>query len=609
MHLKTTFFLLLVLGVVLGVIWIVGGGREPFDQAPAAEPKLLLIEPEKIAYVSFYRNGKFVECKHEHGQWMIYKPVTARADSSRIHRILAGIEMLPRGETITLAQRQARGLTLNDYGLSKPRMRMVLGSADRRYLVAVGNVSSLKNSVYVQLDHEDEVVATTTNLLDIIPRHVEDIRDTRLIQGSASLVRRLEIKRGLEPWVQLVKEGNEWVIHKPIMARAGWMKVSRLLNELFSMVIRQFVSETMADPVAYGLNEDDAVLQIGVWQEGEKAVDKLVFGKKADEQGAVIYAGRRESSSVFTVSRDRVDALLAVTADLHDPRLYFMAPEKMAWIRIEEGEHALEFCKRGDAGWQIVEPKQWKADSHRMADLISRLNTFRVDKVMDGTPGMDKEWDHPARIIRVAESCPLTGTLTQNVDQVTLNPAGELKRALWLSPPQSGKEYVLARFEDEPRIYRISASSSSTISLDPLNYRDYTVLALDPSVIRKITLKKNGKKQIVKCSENGTWTLAFPSAGEVNSGAITNLLAKVVDLKVLRFERSNIKDLAVYGLKEAPASLTFSLSGKEGIQKTLLFGEPSEDLGVYAMFQGQDMVFVLEEKLVDALIQGNWINP
>ncbi|MBU4200118.1 MAG: DUF4340 domain-containing protein [Verrucomicrobia bacterium] len=603
MHLKTTLFLLLALSMVVGVIWMVDLAREPADQTPAEELRLLAIEPEKMVYVSFYWEGEFIECMNERGQWMIRKPVAARADASKINRILAGIEMLPQGETITPAQRQVRGLTLNDYGLTKPRARIVLGDPDKRYLLEIGNESPLKNAVYVQIDQQDCIVATSTNILGIIPRHVAELRDTRLLQGSPSYVRRLEIKRANRPLVQIVKEGAEWIMRKPVVARADWSKVSRLLENLFSLPIQEFVSETMSDPVAYGLSEDEAMLQVSVWQEGEKDVDKLVFGKKANEQGSVIYAGRRASASVFTVDRARVDVLVAGMAELRDPRLYFMAPEKMAVIRIEEGERALEFRKNGESGWQIVEPAQWKADNRMVADLVSRLNTFRIDQVIDGTNVTEAGLNHPAHVIRVAEEYPASGITTQGMDPTASGPVEKLKRILLMSAPQPGKEYVFARFEDEPLIYRISASSSSTISMDPLSYRDCAVLTLDPSAIRKITLKKNGTEQAVERSGTGTWKPVVPATGDANLNVVTNLLARAADLRVLRFERSDIRDLAVYGLKDAHASLTFSLSGEEGIQKSLLFGENSEDLGVYAMFQGQDMVFVLEKALVDTMVQ------
>ncbi len=597
MHFKSTFFLLLALVLAAGVVWM---GRAPDEPAPVAPRKLLPIEPEEITYVSFYGGGEFIECVIEQGKWMLQKPVAARADSSRINRILGLLEMLPRGETITAAQLQARGLTLDEYGLVKPRARIVLGGANKRRLLSVGNEAPLKNAVYVQLDHDAEVVVTSTNLLAAIPGQAAELRDLRLLQGAADDVRRLEIRRLNEPLVELVKEGGEWVIHKPGLARADWGRVSRLLEGLFALAISRFVSDSMGDPAAYGLNEEDALLQIGVWPADDKTVDRLVFGNKADEQGRTVYAARRDSRALATVAREQVEGLLAASADLRDARLYFMAAEKIAWLRIEQGERALEFRKNADATWQIVEPQQGRADSRQVADLISRLNTFRFDQASEGTNAAALGLDHPAHIIRVADGFPSAGSATQGVAQAAAKTVEGQKRVLLVSAPQPGREYVFARFEDETPVYRISALSTATISMDPLSYRLATVLALDPAAILKITLRKNGREQAVERSGE-VWQAAPPEAGEVDPVAVAELLNRAADLKVLRFEHSAVRDLAVYGLKDAAAALTFSLSGEGGIRKTLLFGDNSEDLGVYAMLQGQDMVFVLEKPLADAL--------
>lgn len=600
MHLKSTLFLMLALALALGIIWI---GRGPEEQAPAEEQRLLAFEPEKTTYVSFYRGGEFIECVNEQGKWMLHKPVAARADAGRINRILGVIELLPRGETITAAQRQARGLTLDAYGLLKPRARIVLGGAHGRRLLSVGNDAPLKNAVYIQIDHDDEVVVTSTNLLEAIPGHAADIRDQLFLQGAEEYVRRLEIKRLNEPLLQLTKESGEWVLHKPVLGRANWGQVARLLERLFALSISQFVSDNMGDPAAYGLNEEDALLQIGVWQADETTVDRLVFGKKADEQGRTVYAACREAGALVTVGRDQVDGLLAATADLRDPRLYFMAPEKMALIRIEQGERALELRKNPDLTWQLVEPQQGRADTRLVSDLISRLNTFRFDRVIDDTNVAAMGLDQPANIIRVADGFPAAGGVTQGTDLVVGDSRLEKqRRVLLVSAPQPGKEFVFARFEDEPFCYRISAMSSATISLDPLSYRYSTVLALDPAAVQKIALKKDGREQVLERS-GGAWKPVPPTAGEANQAAVAELLAQAADVKVLRFERSETRDLAVYGLKEAPAALTFVLSGEGGIQKTLLFGDHSEDLGVYAMVQGQDTVFILEQPLVNALVR------
>ena len=596
MHFKTTFFLLLALAVLAGVLWISS------DAPPRAVPtrsvarKLLPLEPEKIKYVSFSREGNFITCHHEQGQWMLHKPLLARADAERINRLLAGLEMLVVNETISAAQRQARNLTLADYGLDNPRARLVIGDAERRYLLAVGQDAPLKNSVYVQLDNGDDVLATSTNLWAIIPREVAELRDHRLLQGSAFYVRRLDLRCPPGPLLQLVKEGSEWVLNKPLLARADAGKVAALLEQLFALTAREFVTETMSDPAAYGLNDDELRLQVSLWQEGENNVERLLFGQPVYAESNALYAARRDAPTVFTVERSKVEALRATLDDLRDARLYFMAPEKMALIRIEQGERALQFRKQAETGWSIVTPQHWPADPRLMADLIFRLNTFRAEATLTNANLAALGLERPGQIIRIAEAAAAEASASG-----AAAPAEKLQRVLLLSAPQPGQAYVFAHFEGEPLTHRISASSAWTLSLDPLHYRDNTVLALAPASIRRIIVQRGATQQAAEQLEAGAWRLTAPETGAINLNVLTNLLAAVSNLKVLRYERSEIQDLAMYGLKDPPLALTFILQGAAGIQKTLLLGEDSEDFGVYAMLQGQDAVFVLEKTLANAM--------
>jgi len=211
-------------------------------------------------------------------------------------------------------------------------------------------------------------------------------------------------------------------------------------------------------------------------------------------------------------------------------------------------------------------------------------------------------FDKPARVICVADSVPVSGTITQGVEQIAF-PPGKIRRSLRLSAPRPGKEYVYAQFKDELPIYQISASSASTFSLDPLAYRDDTVLALDSSTVLSITLKRNDVAQSVECNSSGVWKPVGQTAGEADIAVIKGILALVADLRVWRFQTSDITNLSVYGLEKPKVSLTFRLTGEKGIQKTLIIGQRSEDLGIYAMLQGQDVVFLLEQAVVDLLIR------
>ncbi|MDP2989949.1 MAG: DUF4340 domain-containing protein, partial [Kiritimatiellota bacterium] len=370
-------------------------------------------------------------------------------------------------------------------------------------------------------------------------------------------------------------------------ARADWFKVSSLLEQLFNLQIQQFVAEHMADPAIYGLSDDETSLQFNIWKDEEKDGLKLCFGNRTDAKGDLIYTAYRGTTGVFAVRKDQVDALKVGVSDLRDSRLYFMATPAIAWIRFEEGEKVLQLQKAASGLWQVTEPAQWKADTRIVEDLINRLNALRIEGFLSSTNLMDLGLEPPARVIRMADAVPVLTATTQSVAGVTApatHAAGKLPtgRTLAMSRPLPGKEYIYAKFEDEDQLYQLSVAAAVTLALDPIAYRDSVVLALAPAAVTKIILRKKAVAQAVTREGTGPWVPVAPCVGPVNLAAITTLLEKTATLRAMRFERSERNDLGIYGLKDPRGSLTFILSGQEGIQKTLVLGETSEDLGVYA---------------------------
>lgn len=622
MHLRTTFFLLVLTVLAFSFICFHESSDNNENEKTGARIKLLDFEPERVIYWSFVSEKGFLECFNEHGQWMITKPIKTRAKDAKINYMLSVLATLPQGETITEYQRKARALALADYGLEKPSVRIVLGSSEKRILINVGNVSPLKDSVYVQINNSDTVVATTTNLLDIIPRDLVDIRDTHLLSGAPAYVKRIEIKSRKHPLILIIKEGPEWVLRKPVLARADWLKISGLLDSLFNAQAEQYITDTMTDPSLYGLSDDESILHIGVWQNENESGEYLLFGKKADEKGDMVYAGQRGQSSVFIVKSGVVSSLDVTAGGIRDSRLFFMAPDSFSSIRIEEDNNILQLARERDSGWQIIEPKKWKADNKVVETLIARLNSLRIEMFVSGTNLNAKLLEKPAKIISVSDTTPLSFISNQPPSRgsrlgeasggawvgepgppaAAALPAGTT-RTLLMSAPIQGQECVFGRFADEDEAYRLSASAVATISINPMIYRDSAILSFDPAAVTKIVLGKDNKEQIVVRDDSGTWKAVQPLAAQVNQKVIYDLLVKTAGLRAMRFERCDSGAAGIYGLQPALRTLTLSMSGKEGIGKTLLLGENSEDGGVYAMLQGQEIVFVLDKELVNLLLR------
>ncbi|MBI2438330.1 MAG: DUF4340 domain-containing protein [Lentisphaerae bacterium] len=601
---------MLVLTALLGAfIAIVEWSPEEQDEPFKPKPRLLELESENVSYWSFARDELFIECAFTRGQWLIHQPVEARADNSKLNQMLSVMSKLPRREIITAQERQSRALSLDDYGLAKPWARLILGDAQQRWTLAVGALSPMKDAVYVHFADSTEVIVTSTNLLEIIPRSVTDLRDHRLLPGTPAYVQGFEVKRRAGPRIEIVREGTEWIIHKPLLARADAFKVERVLEQLFSLRIQRFVTEHIAEPAIYGMSDDETILQFNLWQ--DKGADglKLHFGRAANEQGDLIYAAYRGTATVFAVQKALVDGLSVDLSALRDARLFFLPSSAIAWIRIEEGEKVLQLQKDPAGLWQVTEPEQWKADARLVEDLISRLNSLRIEGFSTGTNLAELGLSPPERVIRVAD-IPLTfGVATQNVSGVALSvPPSTVttlpaRRTLSLSRPLSGREYIQAKFEDEPQVYQISVAAAATLALEPTAYRDLVVLELPPAAVTRIALRKKDIEHAVAREGTAPWQSVAPAKGPINLLQIIALLERLAALRVARFERSPLRDLGVYGLKDPRASLTFSLSEQSGLQKTLLLGETSEDQGVYGMVQGQEAVFVLPKTLAEELLQ------
>ncbi len=601
-QLTSTLLLLVLAAAAAAFILLVDwrAGAPPADTGQAAPA--LGAAVEKIDHISLRHENLALELTRSQGQWMLDAPVKARADAGRVNRLLATAENLPRLESISESERQARGVTLADYGLAAPRARIVFGAGGRRTATLdIGNLAPLKDALYVRFDLQSAIVATATNLLDVIPRALEDLRDRRLVTGNPGAVGRMEIKPAQGPLIKLAREGNEWIIQRPVIARAERQKVVECLNQIHALRIERFVSETMADPVAYGLSDDEASLQVSLWPENTAAGTKINFGKPVAGE-SLLYAALADAASVYAVPRAAVEALPAQLTALRDTRLYFMAPEKTAFIAIESGNRLLRL-QRTNQTWQITAPIQAKADRQSVADLLHRLNTLRIENFAERSEAAQAAVDKPEIVIRLAD-CPLpAGVFTQPVENAAA-PAAERPvagRVLRIGACRAEPAGIYAQFDDDRQIIELSAAAVSALSADAADYRDRTVLALDPQNIRMVACSAMGISRAVERAESGDWRVPASGSDAAQQppppAAVSRLLALAAGLRAARFERGEPADLARYGLAEPLFTISYTLTGADGIRKTILGGQPAEDSGVFGMIRGQPGIFVMDSEI------------
>ncbi len=599
MKFRTTLYLFIAVLLLGGFIWFVdrriASTREREEQAR----KAMRIAADRVSYVQVETTNFVVECAEEDGKWMLVRPVWDRADEAAVDRMLSGLQNLSRGEVITAAERKARNLGLADYGFDTPRVKITLGDHLRRRSILVGRTALLGGSVYIKDESLDDVIATDTNLLQFIPQSPSDLRDRVLFHGAREQVQRLEIRDG-SGFFQLAKgDQGQWLLQQPISARAAPLVVQMILNELFDLRIEQFVAESKADLFAYGL--DDAAVKVSVASGGKDGVTDLWLGSAVATNKDLVYAWVKGSDSICAVRTGILARLAVKTDDLRDRRLTSLSIYDISYVRLEEGENALELRKDGDT-WSVVEPKPWKADSRRVKDLLSAwigagIETF----VAAPATNMSQLGLAPAaRTLKFARRPPSAegaeAAPAPAGDELTVQVSG-LKREL-------GR--ILVRVEQDNALYEIIADALKDVSINPLFYRDREVLDLDSEDVLKITLTQGGREFSIARGASGEFQAVGGGEGELDKEAVADLLMTACHLVVSEFVEDAPGKLPGYGLNEPRAVLALGLKGEAGLGKAILFGNDAGSRGVYAMLRGQDGVFVLSNSVKEKLLQ-DWV--
>ena len=596
MKFRTTLFLLIAVLLLGGFIGGFDRRLESTREREEQARKAMRMVADRISYLQIQTTNILVECAEEAGKWMLVQPVRDRADSAAIDRVLSGLQNLARGEVITASERKQRGAQLSDYGFEPPQAKITVGDNLRRRTILVGRTALLGGAVYIKDESSDDVIATDTNVLQLIPQTAADLRDRVLFHDAREQVRRLDVHSDVGFFQVAKSEKGQWMLQQPITARASPMTVQSILSGLYDLRMEQFVAESKADLFAYGF--DDDCIKVSVSSGGKDGVTELWLGNVIETNKALLYARIKGSESIGAVSTGILSRLTMKAEDLRDRRLTTLSIYDVTYFRVEEGEHAIELRRDGET-WNVVEPKPWKADAQRVRDLLTAwigagIETFVDDpKTNLSALGLAP----PARTLKFARRPPdATGEDIQPPvpgDEVTVQVSSS-KRTLGL---------ILVRVDQENALYEILADTLKPVSMDPLFYRDREVLSLNPDDVLKITLSQDGREEFVERGADGEFQKNGVVEQPMDSEAVKDILMTACHLVVSEFVADTPEKLSNYGLDAPRAVLSLGLKGEAGLGKAILFGANAGDQGVYAMLRGQDVVFVLANSVKEKLLQ------
>lgn len=507
--------------------------------------------------------------------WRLEHPKGARASEAMVRQTLARIRSLDRGELITPADMKERGQTLADFGLAVPGLVLKLETPRERREYRIGDPNPLGNALYVKEESTQNIMLVSSDLMKIIPADPQAFRDRDLVPLQVSDLHSLTLVQS-DRVLRLARDNDRWMFTEPVNAPADPERMDQLLQKLSTARIEGMVDDPAADG-DYGFDEDSDVIRLRA--AGSGVPYEITLGGDAPENPDACYARLSGQEGLVLVSKGLRRMARTEMAALRDRDLLTLTYDDLRAVVVAHPDRTLRVEREG-MEWRLVSPVSHAASPDRIQQM---LQTWRDARIAD-FPEMDSA---PGTQYRVTFAPTEASGLPVFGFEVLVGDPGPGR--VWIRRAE-GEEVLLV----VPDLVRFSP-------VEVLPYLSRRMLAFDAANAVRVSVRRAGEaREALRDEPGGEWR----AAGEgrrVETGALTELLGELSDLRAERLVELNPASLEPYGLHEPDLRVSIGLGGDQPTNRTLLVSRGGEYDSPMGMVQGEEVVFRLSGEQWDTL--------
>ncbi len=491
--------------------------------------------------------------EREDGAWRLVKPAPLAIESSQIMRLVDELVTTPIEESLSFVEMAKLKLTREDFGLLEPRVKVALSDGETSRRVSFGNLTPASNGVYVAVSESDAVHVAPRALLDAVDLKLDDVRARSLFVLDSSSLAGFDIRLAPESLFKFARSPSGWTLNGQSAFRTA---VDDFLDRLLKTRIASFVWPADAAEVVsaipesrrvgYGLDETSALSIVCHTQDGRDI--RLLVGRETDE--GLAYALFSGDAAVVAVDASLKTAARTLVATCLDTRLFPVEASSVSSITIQKGAVAHVLSRDAAGSWSFAAPLVAPADNALVAALLSRI--------LAATTG------------------------------------DESPQGLAVSLSSSRTPHRLAE-----------ATLLGDARLEDLRSRE--ILRVDPALVKRLVVTSSGKsKKSVSCvyaRQTRTW-LREGDAAALDQKAVARALAAlnplVAENVVSLFPSPS--EWAHLGFENPFLTVSIDQEKPGSLRRNILIGHKALAGGRYATVGAAESVFILADKVVDALL-------
>jgi uncharacterized protein YjhX (UPF0386 family) len=391
--LRSTIALLVVLVGLTAYIYFVVSKKPAGGTESTKERAFVSLDAEKIDEIKVKsESGDTTSLKKSAGVWQVTAPLMVKADEMQAGSIATNLSTLEITRVV-----DENPTDLKEYGLDAPRVEIEFkASGDKTYgdihRLVLGGKSATGGDLFARRDADKRVILVAGYTDPIFNRSTFDLRDKTLLAFDRQKVDRMTASSDGKS-IELVKEGNDWKVTKPIAAPADYSAADALLSRLQTAAMKSVVTEqaTPADLKKYGFDKPQGTFVLSAGG----AMPSLVVGGMAP--GGDVYVRDASKATVATADAGLVKDVQKSVDDYRRKEIFTSRSFSTDHLEFTHDGQTIVFDKVKAQGqtpekWHRVSPSPGDPDPMKMETLLVKLETFRGASFVDSLAktGLDK---------------------------------------------------------------------------------------------------------------------------------------------------------------------------------------------------------------------------
>ncbi|MBI2805631.1 MAG: DUF4340 domain-containing protein [Planctomycetes bacterium] len=537
------------------------------------------------------------------------------------------------------------GVDIKTYGLYEDPLTIEITIDKQKHTLLLGEKPGDKNTftspTYLRLDDKAEVIQLGPGVLSALDRTQDYFQQRRLFplervardEDSTEKVEQVAASKVTvetkDTKVTVARRGDQWILQdakKKDAKQKAWKKVGSedrldpsrrdaLLRACPEIWAEKFV-DVPRSLVECGLDEPEYTVSVtrangskiklligGVSHSTRKMVLKQM-GKQLmpiEQVEEYRYAKLDENDQLFEIKTDKLKDLAVDIDALRDAKLARFKTDDVKRLELVHGAARLVFVKKKEKEGDEKSKEKWTLEKPSVRDVEAAVVEDFIDK-LQGLQVSEKEIldDADLQSLGLAKPAGQIKIVVEEADKDAKKGKDEKKKSrtivfyLGQKPKDADKTFI--RVDDWPRVNQVGAEIWKLAQRSEVAYRPRELWKLDADTITKITID-GGKKAYSLQRGDKAWRITGPLDADASGNTADTLAEELARLKAERFEDSQPKELAKFGLDKPAFKIT--LTTKEGKPRQLEIGKriESKEGGRFARLAGGDAVFVINEKL------------